>query len=254
MESKDLGIVLCTVTIFISESMPITDLLIFLFFHHSLIVDSSQPSRRTTLINDKDRVPIRNGSWSSSSLWTTQKPQEGADWLTCRNLRFSRKYSNEFLLKGLDRNTKCVSLSLGQPRAAVESGLGAVEEIGWLVTLSIRFFIKCISATPASTHKTGISWSQMLSHLFLLLETSFPLSIFDIHGSCNTQTHTRSLFIHSRSVLVANFSDYFFNRGSQKKSRKHFLADPTTNCHSTHVAVVACDFLRNVSPTAAMRE
>lgn len=203
MESKDLGIVLCAVTIFISESMPITDLLIFLFFHHSLIVDSSQPSRRTTLINDKDRVPIRNGSWSSSSLWTTQKPQEGADWLTCRNLRFSRKYSNEFLLKGLDRNTKCVSLSLGQPRAAVEScrdwGLA-----GWWLWVS-GFFIKCISAMPASTHKTGISWSQMLSHLFLLLETSFPLSIFDIHGSCNTQTHTITLY-----PLTVCFSCEFF--------------------------------------------
>lgn len=199
MESEDLGIVLCAVTIFFSESMPITDLLILLFFHHSLIVDSSQTSRRTTLINDKDRVPIRNGSWSSSSWTTTQKPQEGADWLTCRNLRFSRKYSNEFLLKGLDRNSKCVSLSLGQPRAAVESGLdwGLWRRLaGWLVTLSIRFFIKCISAMPASTHKTGISWSQMLSHLFLLLETSFPLSIFDIHGSCNTHTHDHSLSTH----------------------------------------------------------
>lgn len=132
MESEDLGIVLCAVTIFFSESMPITDLLILLFFHHSLIVDSSQPSRRTTLINDKDRVPIRNGSWSSSS-WTTQKPQEGADWLTCRNLRFSRKYSNEFLLKGLDRNSKFVSLSwTATSRSGVWSGLGVVEEIGWL--------------------------------------------------------------------------------------------------------------------------
>lgn len=102
---------------------------------------------------------------------------------------------------------------------------------GWLVTLSIRFFIKCISAMPASTHKTGISWSQMLSHLFLLLETSFPLSIFDIHGSCNTQTHTRSLFIHSRTVLVANFSDYFFNRGSQKRVENTFL--PTQQLTAT---------------------